>query len=174
MGLSTVATVLGVGSSLNNIFNRPKAPTVQTMPYQEAYAQAGAQLNPLYDQRMKDVLANVQNDLIARGFSGQKAGTELATETAAENERQRIAALAGLAQSIQQGYNDQSYRNAALEYESKLKRHNLLSEGLSGAANWLSGKTWVKDDVPSPKGSIEGKKVVLPPIKHNYKYRGYA
>lgn len=173
MGIETVAAVVGIAGGLNSLLNAPKAPKARMMPYQEAYEQAGAQLNPLYDTRMKDVLNNVQKDLINRGFSGQQAGTELSTETAAENERQRTAALAGLSQSIQQGYNDQSYRNSALEYQSDLQRHNLINQGLSSTADWLSGRTWVSNK-NKPTGentgnsSTFGPDFSLPKLRYNY------
>lgn len=164
MGLQAVATALSIASAVNSLFNAPKAPKARVMPYAEARTQAGNELNPIYDKRMKDVLKNVQGDLITRGFSGQQAGTELSTETAAENERQRIAAISGLARSIQQGYNDQSYRNAAMEYQSDMNRFNAINAGLSSTADWLSDKQWVKG-MPyyNSPNSLDGKKVMLPP-----------
>ena len=173
MGLQAVAAVLSIASAANSLFNAPKAPKARMMPYAEARTQAGNELNPVYDKRMKDVLNNVQNDLLKRGFSGQQAGTELSTETAAENERRRISGVSGLARSIQQGYNDQSYKNAAIEYQSDLNKFNAINSGLSGTADWLSDKRWVKDQSAlktDPAEQIPGYTIEPLPLPKGLKY----
>lgn len=170
MGVETVAAVMTIAAAMKSMTDQPKSPKAKKMPYAEAYNQAGAQLNPLYDKRMKDVLENVQGDLITRGFAGQQAGTELSTETAAENERQRTAALAGLAQSIQQGYNDQSYRDAALKYQADWQKHQAQVDALNSMGSWLSDKTYTKNTTPTTPAANTATNYRLPKQQYNYRY----
>lgn len=170
MGVETIAAVMTIASAVKSMTDQPKSPKAKKMPYQEAYNQAGAQLNPLYDKRMTDVLNNVQGDLINRGFAGQQAGTELSTETAAENERQRTAALAGLAQSIQQGYNDQSYRDAALKYQADWAKHQAQVDTLNNMGSWLYDKTYTEKTTPTTTTTNTAVNNRLPKQQYNYRY----
>lgn len=139
--IEAVAAIVGIA----NAMNQPKKPKkARVISLADAMTQAESQLNPLYDQRSKVVLRDIQSDLNNRGFSGQKAGTELAASIAMDNERRRIAAINGLAQSIRQGSADDSYRQSALDYQYYLNSKNASMQGLNNSLNWLdsAGEDW--------------------------------
>jgi spore coat polysaccharide biosynthesis predicted glycosyltransferase SpsG len=147
MGIETVAAVVGIASAAKNLMSSSHHSS-SGMSYADANAEARAQLNPQYDSRMKDVLKNVQNNLISRGFNGQQAGTELSTETAAENERQRIAAISGLTTQLQQN----SAATALEENKVNAYKQNSALNGLMQGADW-----WSKQyTVPGSSGSSGG------------------
>jgi hypothetical protein len=138
LGLETVGTILTIGKTLVDAFNPPKPPPkTPVISMQEATTQAGAQLNPLYDQRMKVVQTNVIKDNLNRGFQFQHAGNELAASTAADNERQRIAAISGLAQNIRQGSMDDAYRRDALNYGYNQWSTGRADQALTTANDWI-------------------------------------
>lgn len=140
MGLETLALIAGTASTIKNAVDSfsTKSPSYgPTLTYKEAEKQAGAQLNPLYDQRMKDVTLNTQKDLNNRGFTGQQAGNELTTSVAADNERQRISAVNGLANSLVQNSADDSYRRAALDSNYKLQSTNQANNAWMDSLNWI-------------------------------------
>ncbi|MES0334792.1 MAG: LysM domain-containing protein [Candidatus Magnetobacterium sp. LHC-1] len=71
-----------------------------TLTWEDAIARAGETLNPVYDQRMDQVMKNVNAKNLQSGFYGQLPGEALKRETAVQEEQNRIMAQKDLANQL--------------------------------------------------------------------------
>lgn len=78
----------------------PKLEIPETLSYEQALRQAQDRLNPLYDEKMDQVLDAVDKNTLARGFFGQLPAAELKRSTAEQTERGKQNAISELAQSL--------------------------------------------------------------------------
>ena len=85
-------------SKFDSRFPMPKA--TPTLSYGEAQSRAQGQINPLYQQNLKDTLAAVDKDSIRRGFFGQMPAAAYKGDTAARLEAAKNAQIAQLANSM--------------------------------------------------------------------------
>jgi hypothetical protein len=102
-------------AQLYQTFNQPKAPEAPpVLTYDQATKQAGDVINPQYQEQMTKTMNALDNVNLSRGFYGQAAGDAIKSERAADVERDRIAALSGLANQMVGQSQDNAYRYAAL------------------------------------------------------------
>lgn len=152
MGIETVAAVVGIVAAVDGMVQSHKNRAgTEGMSWGAANEKASATINPMYDTRMKDVLKNVQNDLIGRGFSGQKAGTELSTETAAENERQRISAINDYAAQLHQN----AAATALTQQQINNQQMSASLAALQKGADWFASQYTVPGVQSGSGGSTQ-------------------
>ena len=118
----------------------PEAPP--TLGWDEAMRQATETLNPIYDERMQQTLANLDKDLISRGFFGQTPGAALAGSRAADVERAKAAAIASLGGQMHGQSQEQALAQQRLAAEWAINRSNTWNQtqqqrqaGLGGLLN---------------------------------------
>ena len=98
-GLATnfIGGLLGGG---NRQAPQAQMPQVPQLSYQDALAQAGDIVNPIYDQQIERNMRSVDNNNIARGFYGQMPGDAVKMSALGDMERGRAGQMANLAQQM--------------------------------------------------------------------------
>ncbi len=111
VALPWIQGALGVASLVQMLQGPPTSSMPEkppTLSWDEAMQRATQTLTPVYDEQMEDTLANVDRELIGRGFFGQLPGATLTGARATDVERAKAAAIAALAGQMQ----GQSEQNA--------------------------------------------------------------
>lgn len=89
-----------VYEQVKDIFQDNNQDVPDVLNDKESYALSEKQVNPLYDQGMREALKQVDNNNLSRGFFGQLPGAELERSTAVDIESKRASAIAQLATAL--------------------------------------------------------------------------
>lgn len=106
------------------------------LSWEEAQGRASAKLNPLYDQRMKNVMEATDTGLVKRGFYGQLPGEAIRQETAMTEENARAAAIANMTDSMV----GQSQDKAVANEQMNMQREQMAMQQLMNALNYASSR----------------------------------
>ena len=127
---------------VSNLFggddDEPKAP--EKMPYEDALGQAEDVLRPSYDKSVGNVMQNVNNNMVSRGFYGQAPGDNMRANVRSNMASDYESQKSNYAQNLQNNDYTQQYQ----AYQTELKQGNqqdpfMRSLG-SIAGSWAGSK----------------------------------
>lgn len=95
--LPWIQAAIGIGKIIQGSKTPQKPPTLS---YDEAVQRASGVIDPMYDIRAKEALDALNNQLVARGFYGQRPGDTLVMDKIGDLEAQRIAQIAAMASDM--------------------------------------------------------------------------
>ena len=95
--LPWIQAAVGIGKMIQGSKTPKKPPT---LGYDEAVQRASGVIDPMYDIRAKEALDALNNQLIARGFYGQRPGDTLVMDKMGDLEAQRMAQIAAMASDM--------------------------------------------------------------------------
>jgi hypothetical protein len=129
--------------------SKPEPP--ERMDYDVALQQARKTLTPQYEESREDVMGQIDNNLINRGFYGQAPGDAMKADTMADMQSDFQSQLQRYAQNLQ----NQQYADDYQTYQTNLQQYNQPDpfwQGIGGLAgqfmagpggesvfNWLVG-----------------------------------
>lgn len=95
--LPWIQAAVGINSIIQSSKTPKKPPT---LGYDEAVQRASRVVDPMYDIRAKETLDALNNQLVARGFYGQRPGDTLVMDKMGDLEAQRMAQIAAMASDM--------------------------------------------------------------------------
>ena len=95
--LPWIQAAVGIGRIIQGSKTPQKPPT---LGYDEAVQRASGVIDPMYDIRAKEALDALNNQLVARGFYGQRPGDTLVMDKMGDLEAHRIAQIAAMASDM--------------------------------------------------------------------------
>ena len=139
---------LGALSSALGGSDEPERP--ERMPYSEAMKQAESVLQPQYGKNREQVLSDIDNNLVNRGFYGQAPGDAMKSETMGDMASNYQSQKNRYAQNLRNNQYNQDFQI----YQSELQQSNqpdpfwqtvgsvagsfMGGQGGSAAFNWLT------------------------------------
>ena len=105
---------------VSNLFDddEPKAP--EKMPYEDALGQAEDVLRPSYDKSVGNVMQNVNNNMVSRGFYGQAPGDNMRANVKSDMASDYESQKSNYAQNLQNNDYTQQYQT----YQTGLNQKN--------------------------------------------------
>jgi len=135
--LSAGLGLINAGQRKKQAENQPKPP--EKMSYDEAYGRAEEMLEPRYQENREQVMSDINNNLVSRGFYGQAPGDAMRAETMGDMQSQYESQLVKTAMDIQNQNFNMDYKQYQANLQNEQQQPNLMGTAGKILGGFMAG-----------------------------------